>query len=219
VLRTLHGTVVVDRVPLVRRGVTAALRGSRTNVVAEVSTGRDAVQMALDTGAAMVVVGELPDLTVAELVTALGPGTRPSVVALLDRAERDEIQQLLWLGVEGLLLRSADIDELVSSIRRVEGGERVVGLAFLASLVGTLDGITSGDPGARAPAPAPEILTSREYEVLVRMAKGGSSREIAADLCVAVPTVKTHLARIYRKLDAANRTEALSRAGSLGLLA
>jgi len=210
---------------MVRRGVTAALRTSRVSVVAEVGTGRDAVQIALDTGAAMVVAGELPDLTMAELVTALGAGDRrPAVVALLDRAERDEIQRLLWLGVEGLLLRSVDVDELLDGVGRVDAGERVVGLPFLASLVGTLDvadGVGSG-PGDGAAPPvgaAPEILTGRESEVLVRLAKGGSLKEMASDLCVALPTVKTHLTHIYRKLDASNRTEALARAVSLGLLA
>jgi DNA-binding CsgD family transcriptional regulator len=63
-----------------------------------------------------------------------------------------------------------------------------------------------------------ESLSERELEVLDRLATGRSNREIAQDLYITVGTVKTHTNNIYRKLDARNRTEALARARSLGLL-
>jgi ATP/maltotriose-dependent transcriptional regulator MalT len=61
-------------------------------------------------------------------------------------------------------------------------------------------------------------LTVREREVLGLLASGCSNREIASTLFVSLPTVKTHLAHIYDKLDARNRNEALGRAMTLGLL-
>ena len=64
----------------------------------------------------------------------------------------------------------------------------------------------------------PMALTTREREVLGLLAAGSSNREIAAALFVSLPTVKTHLAHIYGKLDAKNRNEALGRAMTLGLL-
>jgi LuxR family maltose regulon positive regulatory protein len=63
-----------------------------------------------------------------------------------------------------------------------------------------------------------EALTPRELEVLHLMALGRTNQEIAEQLVVAAGTVKTHAASIYRKLEAANRTEAVSRARQLGLL-
>jgi LuxR family maltose regulon positive regulatory protein len=63
-----------------------------------------------------------------------------------------------------------------------------------------------------------EPLSPRELEVLELMARGNTNQEIAAHLIVAVGTVKSHAASIYRKLEAANRTEAVSRARELGLL-
>jgi LuxR family maltose regulon positive regulatory protein len=63
-----------------------------------------------------------------------------------------------------------------------------------------------------------EPLTRRELEVLHLMALGKTNQEIAEQLVVAAGTVKTHAASIYRKLEAANRTEAVSRARHLGLL-
>jgi len=63
-----------------------------------------------------------------------------------------------------------------------------------------------------------DVLTSREREVLVLLAEGRANREIAGALCVTLATVKSHLVRIYTKLEAGNRNEALGRAVALGLL-
>ena len=61
-------------------------------------------------------------------------------------------------------------------------------------------------------------LTPRESEVLPLLAQGYSNKEIAKNLGVSPDTVKDHLARLYAKLDAGDRTEAVSRARSIGLL-
>jgi LuxR family transcriptional regulator, maltose regulon positive regulatory protein len=63
-----------------------------------------------------------------------------------------------------------------------------------------------------------EPLSERELEVLVLLAAGKSNRQIASELFVALSTVKTHIKNIYGKLDVRNRTQAVSRAGELGLL-
>ena len=76
------------------------------------------------------------------------------------------------------------------------------------------------DAPPRAPAPRPlaEPLSGRELEVLGLMALGRTNAEISRELFVAVGTVKAHVNNIYRKLDANNRSEAVSKAGRLGLL-
>jgi DNA-binding CsgD family transcriptional regulator len=76
------------------------------------------------------------------------------------------------------------------------------------------------DTAPRAPAPQPlaEPLSGRELEVLGLMALGRTNAEISRELFVAVGTVKAHASNIYRKLDANNRSEAVSKAGRLGLL-
>ena len=76
--------------------------------------------------------------------------------------------------------------------------------------------------GAGSPGPQPagliEPLSGRELEVLHLMALGKTNQEIARQLVVAPGTVKAHAASIYRKLDVANRTEAVARARQLGIL-
>ena len=86
--------------------------------------------------------------------------------------------------------------------------------------------------GARfgAPRPNPEVfspntraaaalgITEREYEVLRLLAAGRSNKQIAQGLSVSPNTVKTHVARLFGKLEAARRTEAIARARELGLI-
>ena len=68
-------------------------------------------------------------------------------------------------------------------------------------------------------APRPEPLTAREAEVLRLVAAGLANPEIAARLFIGVGTVKTHVNRLFAKLGAASRTQAVARARALGLLA
>lgn len=76
-----------------------------------------------------------------------------------------------------------------------------------------------GDEASELPAFEPlEPLSEREREVLIRLAQGRSNKEIAAELVIAVGTVKTHVNNIYRKLGARNRVEALARARDAGML-
>jgi DNA-binding NarL/FixJ family response regulator len=80
----------------------------------------------------------------------------------------------------------------------------------------SLEGSESQVPGARRQLEDP--LSERELEVLTLLASGRTNSEIARELCVSVGTVKSHTGNIYRKLDARNRAEALSRARELRVL-
>ena len=75
--------------------------------------------------------------------------------------------------------------------------------------------VSSVEPSGQALV---EPLSRRELEVLHLIALGRTNKEIAQQLVVAQGTVKAHAAHIYRKLDVANRTEAVARARQLGLL-
>jgi LuxR family maltose regulon positive regulatory protein len=76
----------------------------------------------------------------------------------------------------------------------------------------------AGDPSASSGQALVEPLSQRECEVLHLIALGRTNQEIARQLIVAPGTVKAHTAAIYRKLDVANRTEAVARARQLGIL-
>ena len=198
--------VVADVVPLVRTGLSALLADAGYRVVAREGSARDVAKAVVEHGPALVVVGVVNDLTVQELARQVREGAAGvRLVVLLNRAPRDTLAELLAVDVDGLLARAIDPDALMVAIDRVMGGERYIDPQLLAGDVPDED-------------LEPTSLTAREREVLGLLATGSSNREIASALFVSLPTVKTHLAHIYEKLEARNRNEALGRAMSLGLL-
>ena len=199
--------VVADVVPLVRVGLAAVLAGEHHLVLAEASSGRELAKAVIEHAPDLVVVGAVNDLAVSEVARQTrdaAPNAR--LVVMLNRAPRDTLADLLGLDVDGLLARAIQPAELMTAIARVLDGERHVDPALLAGELADEE-------------VEPMTLTVREREVLGLLATGSSNREISAALFVSLPTVKTHLAHIYGKLDARNRNEALGRAMALGLLA
>jgi DNA-binding NarL/FixJ family response regulator len=200
--------VVADATPMVRAGVVGTLRAAGYEIPAEAAAAAEVIELVGRHRARFAVIGGLPDLAVVELVRALHAPEEPAkIVLLLGRVLPDAIAELLSLDVEALLPRAVDGDVLVDAVRRVLRGERVVD-----------PGILVGDDPALEQPVAASSLTAREREVLVLLAAGHSNREIASSLYVSLPTVKTHLAHIYAKLEAKNRNEALRRAVARGLL-
>jgi DNA-binding NarL/FixJ family response regulator len=100
--------------------------------------------------------------------------------------------------VDGVILKSETGVKLVEALERIDRGEPV-----------GLDG-TAGEE-------APTVLSEREREVLALLAQGASNREIAAELYLSVDTVKTHLRRLFAKLEVTNRTRAALEAERFGV--
>jgi len=202
----MPSVVVADVVPLVRLGLATVLRSEGFEVVADVASAREVAKAVVDHAPDLAVVGAVNDLSVDEMARQVhdaAAGVR--IVVLLGRAPRETLADLLGVAVDGLLSRSIDGPDLVRAVARVMAGERYVDPVLL----------TGDAPDEEF---EPMALTAREREVLGLLASGCSNREIASTLFVSLPTVKTHLAHIYDKLDARNRNEALGRAMTLGLL-
>jgi DNA-binding NarL/FixJ family response regulator len=202
--------VVVDELALCRLGVISVLHAQGVDVVAETHSGREAVSVATIERPDLVVVGRPADLTVVDTVqrlTRVRPA--PAIVALLAPGSEADVAYLVALGTSGVGLRVGSAEELADVIASARKGVQHVVGALQPSLAGSLR------PRADAPD---DLLSAREREVLACLAQGRSNREIAAALSVTLATVKSHLVRIYAKLEASNRNEALGRAVALGLL-
>ena len=149
-----------------------------------------------------------------------------------DAAALDALAEALLLGHPAGYLRvfadegapmRALVGRLVAAQRTAGSAARSVPLDYLARLVRAFDERAT-DPGSRraaatAPAGLVETLTAREAEVLVLIAAGKSNPRIAEELVVTLDTVKKHVSHVLGKLGAANRTEAVTRARQLGLIA
>jgi DNA-binding NarL/FixJ family response regulator len=204
--------IVADELALARLGVTSLLRAQGVEVVAETHSGREVASVAAIERPDLVVVGQPADLSVADTVRRLVRlRPPPAVVVMLAPGEADVVGYLVALGARGVALRAGTTEDLAAVIASALKGEQHV--------VGGLHGALAGSV---RPRPLSEqqndLLSSREREVLACLAQGRSNREIAATLSVTLATVKSHLVRIYAKLEAGNRNEALGRAVALGLL-
>jgi DNA-binding NarL/FixJ family response regulator len=204
--------IVIDELALVRAGIVSVLRTRGIEITAATRSAREAVSLATIEHPDLVVCGAPADLTVVDAMRRLVKlRPRPALVALLPPAHEHVVAYLLALGAHGVALRSADADELGTVVDTALKGGQYVAPALQAALTGNVR-LRPVDEHEE------EVLTSREREVLVLLAEGRTNREIAAALSVTLATVKSHLVRIYSKLEASNRNEALGRAVALGLL-
>ena len=148
-------------------------------------------------------------------------GDRPRVIVLTTFDLDEYVLRAIRAGASGFLLKDAPPEEMLDAIRTVHAGDAVIAPSSTRRLLDHLVAVLPAEPDPAAPAPARTAvagLTDREREVLVLMARGRSNREIAAELFVAEPTVKTHVSRILAKLPARDRVQAVVTAYEAGLV-
>jgi DNA-binding NarL/FixJ family response regulator len=134
------------------------------------------------------------------VLTARIKQRHPGVRVLIFTASLDpeQVRRAAGSAADGILLKSIPIDFLVSAIRDVANGRRVVGR--------DLSGVLT-EAGDEVP---PSHLSERELEVLSRLAKGMTNKDIARDLFISQATVKSHVENILRKLSASDRAGAVA---------
>jgi DNA-binding NarL/FixJ family response regulator len=127
---------------------------------------------------------------------------------------------VLRAGAVGFLLKSVGAAELVDAVRRVAAGDGVlapeVTRRVLAASVSAPGGPAPADATA-APPPGLDLLTTREREVLVLLARGRSNQQVADALTVSETTAKTHVSRVLAKLGCRTRLEAAALAHRAGV--
>src|SRR5262245_31312155 len=160
--RAVQRAVVVDALPLARAGIESVLADAGIEVVAETHSGRDAVGVVKLEQPDVVVIGAPADLTLVDTlkrVAQLRP--QPTVVALLGPGDEADVRYLVALGISGLALRGASIDELASALAHALKGEQYV----MSALHGAL---TRGPEPLKPTGDATDgsvVLSSREREV------------------------------------------------------
>lgn len=137
------------------------------------------------------------------------PGARVLVLSMHDDAET--VTNALAAGASGFLPKNASRDEVLAAVAAVARGE-----GYLHSSV-TREFLDRVGPLADRSL-APERLTDRERDVLVLLADGRSTRQIADALFVGEETVKTHLGHIYQKLGVSDRVQAVALALRRGIV-
>ena len=153
---------------------------------------------------------DLDGLAAARIIRRLAPETR--IILITVHNKLDYLLDAVHAGASGYLLKDASRQEILTAIRRVLAGEKLL----------TAEGAKRLHRQMAASGAAPSIgaylLTVREIEVLRLVAAGETNQEIAAKLTVSRGTVKVHVERILAKLGVADRTQAAVRAIQLGII-
>jgi DNA-binding NarL/FixJ family response regulator len=136
-----------------------------------------------------------------------------AVVMLTMHADADVVDRAIKAGAVGYLVKDCTTEELVRTVRQAAAGETVLSPDLAASMLEEMRA-----PSDPTPKRGDSVLSKREEEVLQLIAEGGSTTEVAAQLYISVKTVKNHLASIYEKLDARDRTQAVLQAVRMGIV-
>jgi len=137
------------------------------------------------------------------------------ILVVTGRSDDEAVFESIRAGADGFLEKTEGIRFVADALRRVALGERVFSPAHDRVALVELGLLARR---ARESSNALDDLTPRELEVLRHVGAGLTVKQVASRLRVSSRTVETHLSRLYRKLGAQNRVQALSRAASLGLI-
>ena len=208
--------VVADDQELVRSGLQLVLEARGCEVVGLAGDGREAVDVVRRTTPDVVLMDiRMPVLDGISATRELTSTASPSKVLVLTTYDLDRyVYDALGAGAAGFLLKATPPDRLVEGIRTVCAGEALLAPSLTRRLI---------EEYLRHPPPGPgehglDVLTDREQQVLVLMARGLSNDDIAAELVVAQATVKTHVTRVLAKLGVVSRVQAVVLAYERGLV-
>jgi NarL family two-component system response regulator LiaR len=207
-------TVLADGDPLARRSVRDALQAGGITVVAEATTGREAVDLtAFYRPDAVVLDAAVPLLDGVEATRTIHERAAHVCVVLLASAPDDTLGlRALRAGAAGYLSKDVEPGVLPRVLRGALEGEAAISRRLAMKLIESYRHTPRGGHGLR---PVRSELTDREWEVLDLLAAGAGTEEIAQALVLSTETVRSHLKNLYRKLGVRSREEAAQAARRL----
>jgi DNA-binding NarL/FixJ family response regulator len=203
--------LLVDDHQLLRQAVRRALEDAGMSVVGEAGDGSEAVRLAADVRPDVIVMDvSMPVLDGVEATRRIHDA-QPDlpIVVLTMHGEESQRREALNAGATGFLTKDVSMQEVVRVVHQAAGGDVALSPELASSI---LDELRAPDPPQASP------LTPREEEVLQLIADGLSTTEVAERLYISGKTVKNHLASIYEKLDARDRTQAVLAAVRIGII-
>lgn len=214
--------LIADDQAVVRMGFTAMLDSQPDmTVVGTAADGAQAVRMVREfrpdvvlMDIRMPVLDGIAATSALRRVAAEAPDRAPARVLVLTTFDLDDyVYDALRAGASGFLLKDATPEEILAAVRVIGAGEALLAPTVTRRLIAEF-------AARKTLAPPPELdrLTPREREVLLHVAAGLTNAEIAARLCLAEQTVKSHVSAVLFKLGLRDRVQAVILAYESGLV-
>ncbi len=212
--------LVVDDHQLVRQALRRALEDAGFTVVSEASDGEEAVRLSEQLDPDVVIMDvTMPVLDGIEATRRIHEGAPGIKIAILTmHGEESLLAEAIRAGAVAYLTKDCSMQEVVETVKLTTEGEMLLSPDLAGSMLGALRGPAPGAPGAAVPDPPDSPLTKREEEILQLVADGHSTAEVGRVLFISAKTVKNHLASVYVKLEARDRTQAVLSGVRLGIV-
>jgi DNA-binding NarL/FixJ family response regulator len=209
--------LLADDQDLVRSGLRLVLELAGIEVVGEAADGAEAVELAAQLRPDVILMDvRMPGMGGIEATRQIVARDLPSRVLILTTFDLDEhVFDALAAGASAFLLKDVGREQLVDAVRTVAAGEALFAPSVLRRLV---THYVSRPPTAVGKSPALDELTPREEEILRLIGRGLSNTEIADELVISMPTVKTHVRHLLQKLSLRDRVQAVVLAYQSGLV-
>jgi len=184
------------------------------DVVGEARDGEEAIRLAHELRPEVILMDvTMPEVDGVEATRQIRSDLpQIKVVMLTMHADQEVLTSAIRAGANGYLVKDCSTEEIASAVRMAVSGETALSPQLAASM---LDEVRRLD---RPSSEEDRIVTRREEEVLQLIADGCSTPEVAEKLYISQKTVKNHLASIYQKLDARDRTQAVLQAVRMGIV-
>jgi two-component system invasion response regulator UvrY len=194
--------LVVDDHTLVRAGLCRLLDSEEgIEVVGETGSGREAVELCQKLKPDVVLLDyNLPDMDGLETTSRIIPlKTGARILILTMYANEEYAIRVIRAGASGFVVKGASPEELLSAVRKVARKGSYITPSIMDKMVGRM-----GQPDGETPESG---LSDREMQVLIRLARGSTTREVAEELCLSISTVETYRSRILEKLNLRNNSD------------
>lgn len=202
--------LLADDHAILRDGIKRGLESAGEDVVGEAENGEEAVTLAAETKPDVVLMDlsmpVLDGIEATRRIVETMPEVKIVVLSMHDDPQRT--RAAIAAGAVGYLTKGTSLKDVLETLRAVHQGETVLSPGLAISML----------RAAQDEAEASDLLSSRQVEILQKIADGYGTKQVARELGITQKTVHNHLNAIYRRLDTQSLTHAVLSAVRLGII-